>query len=221
MDKTDLKTIQENSVDNFARDGGRRESRKQNYDPRAKNSLQSQKKLKKKVLVKKKKKKSSVMGMKSSSARPHVIVKRLGLAAEVVPYIPPEERQQAEKTGGLRVLFASQGEERQNKGKTRADRRRGRGWKRQLRFVELPRRAERREDKGESERSARRRSGQGEESDLPTTRLLGKVKVGSMGNVGKVGKVGKAQLGRRGRMLKRRRVGRRRKRKSWYQTTFL
>jgi len=211
---------QENSVDNFARDGGRRESRKQNYDPRAKNSLQRQQMLKKKVLVKKKKK-SNVMGMKSSSARPHVIVKRLGLAAEVVPYIPPEERQQAEKKGGLRVLFASQGEERQNKGKTRAARRRGRGWKRQLRFVELPRRAERREDKGEVERSARRRSGQGEESELPTTRLLGKVKVGSMGKVGNVGKAGKAQVGRRGRMLRRRRVGRRRKRKSWYQTTFL
>ena len=219
MKKSDLKAIQENSVDNFARDGGRRESRKQNYDPRAKNTLQRQQNLKKKVLVKKKKK-NSVMGMKSS-ARPHVIVKRLGLAAEVVPYIPPEERQQAEKKGGLRVLFASQGEERQNKGKNRADRRRGRGWKRQLRFVELPRRAERREDKGEVERSARRRSGQGEESELPTTRLLGKVKVGSMGKVGNVGKAGKAQVGRRGRMLRRRRVGRRRKRKSWYQTTFL
>ena len=157
-----------------------------------------------------KRKKNSVMGMKSS-ARPHVIVKRLGLAAEVVPYIPPEERQRADK-GGLQVLYVSQGE-RQNRGKPRADRRRSRGWNRRQRFLELPRKAERflelpgeaerREDKREGER----RSGQ-EEVELPTSRLLGKVKVGQV-------------QGRRGRMLRRRKVGRRRKRKSWYQTTFL
>ena len=189
--------IQENSIDNSGRRGGRRESRKQNYDPRAKNSLQQ--KLKKKVLVKKKK--NSVMGMKSS-ARPHVIVKRLGLAAEVVPYIPPEERQRADK-GGLQVLYVSPGE-RQDRGKPGTDRRRRRGWNRRQRFLELPRKASRRQD-----REGERRSGQ-EEAELPTTRLLGKVKVGQVG-----------QVGRRGRMLRRRKVGRRRKRKSWYQTTFL
>ena len=152
-------------MDNNGRRGGRRESRKQNYDPREKNSLQQ--KLKKKVLVKKKK--NSVMGMKSF-ARPHVIVKRLGLAAEVVPYMPPEERQQADK-GGLQVLYVSQGE-RQNRGKPGTDRRRRRGWNRRQRFLELPRKAERRQD-----REGERRSGQGE-AELPTTRLLGKVKVG-------------------------------------------
>ena len=80
-------------------DLGRRENRKLNYDPRAKNSFlrrskkeENEERLKKKVLVKKRK--GSVMGMKSSgeSVRPHVIVKRLGLAAEVVPFIPEEER---------------------------------------------------------------------------------------------------------------------------------
>ena len=154
-----------------------------------------------------KKKKNSVMGMKSSP-RPHVIVKRLGLAAEVVPYMPPEERQQTDKGAGLQVLYVSQGE-RQNRGKPGADRRMSRGWKRRQRFLELPRKAERRQDTDrEGERLARRRSGQ-EEAQLPTTRLLGKVKVGA------------APLGRRGRKLRRRKVGRRRKRKSWYQTTFL
>ena len=131
-----------------------------------------------------------------------MIVKRLGLAAEVVPYIPPEERQRADK-GGLQVLYVSQGES-QNRGKPGRDRRRRRGWNRRQRFLELPRKAERRHD-----REGERRSGK-EEADLPTTRLLGKVKVGKV-----------AQVGRRGRMLRRRRVGRRRKRKSWYQTTFL
>ena len=159
-----------------------------------------------------KKKKKNVMGMKSISAPPaHVIVKRLGLAAEVVPYIPPEERQQTAGKRGLQVLYdVSKGESRQNRGK--ADRRRRRGWNRRQRFLELPRKAERflglpreaerREDKREGER----RSGQ-EEVELPTSRLLGKVKVGQV-------------QGRRGRMLRRRKVGRRRKRKSWYQTTF-
>ena len=52
-------------------DLGRRENRKLNYDPRAKNSFlrrskkeENEEKLKKKVLVKKRK--GSVMGMKSS-----------------------------------------------------------------------------------------------------------------------------------------------------------
>ena len=187
-------------------DLGRRENRKLNYDPRAKNSFlrrskkeENEERLKKKVLVKKRK--GSVMGMKSSgeSVRPHVIVKRLGLAAEVVPFIPEEERQNTEE-GDLQVLFVPQGVVRQDRGKTK--RRKNRGWNRQQRFLESPRRAERRQD-AERERSTRRRSGQ-DESELPTTRLLGKVKVA-----------------RRGRMLRSRRVGRRRKRKSWYQTTFL
>ena len=188
-------------------DLGRRENRKLNYDPRAKNSFlrrskkeENEERLKKKVLVKKRK--GSVMGMKSSgeSVRPHVIVKRLGLAAEVVPFIPEEERQNTEE-GDLHVLFVPQGMVRQNRGKTGAKRRKNRGWNRRQRFLESPRRAERRQD---AERSTRRRSGQDE---LPTTRLLGKVKVG--------------KVARRGRMLRSRRVGRRRKKKSWYQTTFL
>ena len=192
-------------------DLGRRENRKLNYDPRAKNSFlrrskkeENEERLKKKVLVKKRK--GSVMGMKSSgeSVRPHVIVKRLGLAAEVVPFIPEEERQNTEE-GDLHVLFVPQGMVRQNRGKTGAKRRKNRGWNRRQRFLESPRRAERRQD-AERERSTRRRSGQ-DESELPTTRLLGKVKVG--------------KVARRGRMLRSRRVGRRRKRKSWYQTTFL
>ena len=124
------------------------------------------------------------------------------LAAEVVPFIPEEERHNTEE-GDLQVLFVPQGLVRQNRGKTGAKRKKIRGWNRRQRFLESPRRAERRQD---AERSTRRRSGQ-DESELPTTRLLGKVKVG--------------KVARRGRMLRSRRVGRRRKRKSWYQTTFL
>jgi len=216
---------QEDQVNSVEKKEGRRKSRKQNYDPRGQNSLQKDKKkeLKKKVLVKKKK--NSLMGMKSSgsSLGPHVIVKRLGLAAEVVPYIPPEERQQPIK-GGLQVLYASQREEklgRSNQGRARRGRRGPRrGWNRRQRFLELP-------YSGRVRAAAERRQGLdlvADEADLPTTRLLGKVKVGNLGNVGNadvVGNKSQVRLGRTGRMLKRRRrIGRRRKRKSSYQTSF-
>ena len=217
-------SLQVNSVE---KKEGRRKSRKQNYDPRGLNSLQKDKKrdqkLKKKVLVKKKK--NSLVGMKSSGSilGPHVIVKRLGLAAEVVPYIPPEERQQAEK-GGLQVLYASQREEklgRSNQGRVRRGRRGPRrGWNRRQRFMELP-------NSRRVRVAAEKRQGLDQvtdEADLPTTRLLGKVKVGNLGKVGNADMVGnksQVRLGRTGRMLKRRRrIGRRRKRKSSYQTSF-
>jgi len=218
---------QEDQVNSVEKKEGRRKSRKQNYDPRGLNSLQKEKKkdqkLKKKVLVKKKK--NSLVGMKSSGSilGPHVIVKRLGLAAEVVPYIPPEARQQPEK-GGLQVLYASQREEklgRSNQGRVRHGRRGPRrGWNRRQRFMELP-------NSRRGRVAAKRRQGLdlvADEADLPTTRLLGKVKVGNLGNAGNADEVGnksQVRLGRTGRMLKRRRrIGRRRKRKSSYQTSF-
>ena len=59
--------------------------RRGNYDPRGR---KGGRKLSRKVLVKKRRGEDmGVMGMKGSS--PHVIVKRLGKAAEVVPYSPP------------------------------------------------------------------------------------------------------------------------------------
>ena len=182
--------------------------RRGNYDPRGR---KGGRKLSRKVLVKKRRGEDmGVMGMKGSS--PHVIVKRLGMAAEVVPYSPPGGNvvpysstkdtvipysstkdtviplAPSKRMGGGRSLPSPPG--------------RGRGGGRRRRLLDLSeetRRSSRVQGREEVEEG-------GAGDSLPTSRLLGRVKVTPSSPVRKV----------RRKVWRRRRKGRGRR----FQTTF-
>ena len=172
--------------------------RRGSYDPRRR---KGGRKLGRKVLVKKRRGEDmGVMGMKGSS--PHVIVKRLGKAAEVVPYSPPGGNvipysntkdtviplAPSKRRGGGRALPNSPG------------RRRGGGRRRRL--LDLPE-----ETRRSSIVQGREEMEEGKAGDsLPTSRLLGRVKVTPSSSVRKD----------RRKVCRRRRKGRGRR----YQTTF-
>ena len=169
--------------------------RRGSYDPRGR---KGGRKLSRKVLVKKRRGEDmGVMGMKGSS--PHVIVKRLGKAAEVVPYSPPGGNvipysntviplAPSKRRGGGRALPNSSG------------RRRGGGRRRRL--LDLPE-----ETRRSSIVQGREEMEEGEAGDsLPTSRLLGRVKVTPSSSVRKD----------RRKVWRRRRKGRGRR----FQTTF-
>ena len=192
--------------------------RRGSYDPRRR---KGGRKLGRKVLVKKRRGEDmGVMGMKGSS--PHVIVKRLGKAAEVVPYSPPGGNvitysntkntvipdantviplAPSKRRGGGRALPNSSG------------RRRGGGRRRRL--LDLPE-----ETRRSSIVQGREEMEEEEAGDsLPTSRLLGRVKVTPSSSVRKA----RRKVWRRRRKGRRRRKVCRRRRKGSgrrYQTTF-
>ena len=169
--------------------------RRGSYDPRGR---KRGRKLSRKVLVKKRRGEDmGVMGMKGSS--PHVIVKRLGKAAEVVPYSPPGGNvipysniviplAPSKSRGVGKALPNSPG--------------RSRGGGRRRRLLDLPQ-----ETRRSSRVQGREEMKEAQAGDsLPTSRLLGRVKVTPFSSVKKVRK----------KVWRRRRKGRGMR----YQTTF-